>query len=130
MKTAISIALGGSLGALARYYLSKFISEHIPLILPLGTLAVNVAGSLLIGFFAGLFNNTVVPTEVKTFVTIGFLGAFTTFSTFTLENIKLLQDGEIKFALLNIIVSNLGGLLAALGGLLAAQMLFKKGGAL
>ena len=130
MKTVLSIALGGSLGALARYYLSKLIAEHIPLILPLGTLAVNVIGSLLIGFFVGLFNHTVVPTEVKTFVTIGFFGAFTTFSTFALENIRLFQDGEIKYALLNIGVSNVCGLVAALGGLLAAEMLFKKGGTL
>jgi CrcB protein len=130
MRIALSVALGGGAGALARYYLSKLIEEHFPLVLPLGTLVVNLAGSLFIGFVAGFFNSVVVSAEIKTFVSIGFLGAFTTFSTFTLENIRLFQAGEVKFALLNIIVSNVGGLLAVLAGILAANLIFKKGGAL
>jgi CrcB protein len=126
MKTLISIALGGGFGALARHYLSRFISMSFGKFFPLGTLAVNLAGALLIGFFYGMFYNRILPEEIRAFISIGFLGAFTTFSTFTLENIQLFQDGEIKSALINIAVSNIFGLLCVLAGMYIAGMLFQK----
>jgi CrcB protein len=128
MKIAISIALGGGSGALARYYLSKLISEHVNIVFPFGTLIVNIIGSFLIGFFYGLFDSVTVPTEVKTFVTIGVIGGFTTFSTFAMETINLLRAGEALPAALNLVISNAGGLLFAFLGLVLAQLLFKKGG--
>jgi len=111
---------------LARHYLSRFISMSFGKIFPLGTLAVNLAGALLIGFFYGMFYNRIIPEEIRAFISIGFLGAFTTFSTFTLENIQLFQDGEIKSALINIAVSNIFGLLCVLAGMYIAGMLFQK----
>jgi CrcB protein len=126
MKIAISIALGGGFGALSRYYISKLIINSFGVIAPIGTLAVNLCGSLLIGFFYGMFDKTVVGPEIRIFVTIGFLGAFTTFSTFALENIHLFRDGEIKLALLYIGISNVLGLFFVLAGMAVAGLIFHK----
>jgi CrcB protein len=126
MKIAVSIALGGGFGALSRYYISKLIINSFGVIAPIGTLAINVCGCLLIGFFYGMFDNTVVAPEIRLFFNIGFIGAFTTFSTFALENINLFRDGEIKLALLYIGISNVLGLLFVLAGMAIAGLIFQK----
>jgi CrcB protein len=126
MMNAVAIAIGGSFGALARYYLSKIITDHYGTIFPWGTLLVNVTGSLCIGLFFGLFDKTVVPSEVKAFINIGFIGAFTTFSTFALESITLLRGGEIKMGLLNIGISNGAGILCVLIGLYLTGFITQK----
>jgi fluoride exporter len=126
MKIALSIALGGSIGALSRYYISKFITNMSGIIFPSGTLVINLTGSLLIGFFYAIFDKTVIPAEIRTFVNVGFIGAFTTFSTFALENVNLFRDGETKLALVNIIVSNVFGLVCVLLGMYIAELLFRK----
>jgi CrcB protein len=122
MKIAVSIALGGGFGALSRYYISKLIINSFGVIAPIGTLAINVCGCLLIGFFYGMFDNTVVAPEIRLFFNIGFIGAFTTFSTFALENINLF----IKLALLYIGISNVLGLLFVLAGMAIAGLIFQK----
>ena len=110
MKNIIAIALGGSLGAVSRYLLSKYVSGYFGAIFPWGTLAVNLIGSLLIGFLFGLAEKTIIPASIRTFVMIGFIGAFTTFSTYVLESVNLFRDGEIKLGLLNIGISNILGI--------------------
>lgn len=87
-------ALGGALGVVARYGLSGWVQGWVGTTFPLGTLAVNVIGSFLLGLSLYLLESTAPTTEVRTFVTIGFLGAFTTFSTFSYEAVVLLQGGE------------------------------------
>jgi CrcB protein len=90
----VVIALGGALGAVSRYGLSGWIQGFSSTSFPIGTLAVNVIGSFLLGFSLYLLESTVPTTEMRSFVTIGFLGAFTTFSTFSYEAVVLLQGGE------------------------------------
>lgn len=124
MKTLIAIALGGSLGALSRYYLSKFFLNLIGGFFPWGTIIINLTGSFLIGIFFNLFDKSIISVEIKTFITIGFLGAFTTFSTFALENLNLLRDGEIKIVLLNILISNIFGILSAFIGFYIIELIF------
>jgi CrcB protein len=126
MRNAIYIALGGSLGALSRYYLSKMITNYSGGTFPMGTLIVNLIGSLLIGFFYGLLEKTIAPLEFKAFITIGFLGAFTTFSTYALESINLLREGEIKLGLSNIVANNIVCLIFVVFGFFIAGLITQK----
>lgn len=88
------IGLGGALGAMARYGLSGWVQGMVDSTFPLGTLAVNVLGSFLLGFSLYLLESTAPTAEVRALVTMGFLGAFTTFSTFSYEALVLLEGGE------------------------------------
>lgn len=126
MSTIIAISIGGSFGAVSRYYLSKIITDYFGAIFPWGTLIVNSIGSLLIGFFFVLFDKVILPNEFKSFTAIGFIGAFTTFSTFALESINLLRDGEIKLGLLNIIFNNFIGIIFVLIGFFIASIITQK----
>ncbi len=126
MKNIIAIALGGSLGAVSRYLLSKYVSGYFGAIFPWGTLAVNLIGSLLIGFLFGLAEKTIIPASIRTFVMIGFIGAFTTFSTYVLESVNLFRDGEIKLGLLNIGISNILGIGCIILGFYMASLLMQK----
>ena len=119
------IALGGSLGALARYGLSKWIHLSASDIFPWGTLAVNLTGCFLIGFFFELFETSVIPADLRSFITIGFIGAYTTFSTYSLESVNLLREGQIKLFVTNILLSTLLGLLLVVTGLYASRFLLK-----
>lgn len=115
-----SIALGGALGAVARYGMSGWVHEHASATFPWGTLAVNVLGCFLLGLAVWSLRVAAVPVPVRGFVTIGLLGAFTTFSTFSFEAVALLQDGEWLRAALYLGASVLLGLLAMLAGLALA----------
>ncbi|MCF7929583.1 MAG: fluoride efflux transporter CrcB [Spirochaetales bacterium] len=126
MKIAFFIALGGGLGALSRYYLSKVMMNFFNTIYPIGTLTVNLLGAVLIGFFYGMLEKTIIPEELRIMISIGFLGAFTTFSTFALENINLFRDGEVKLALINILITNVVGILFVLVGILCAGLVIQR----
>lgn len=115
--TLVGIALGGAMGALARYGLSGWIHARMGAAFPWGTLGVNVLGSFLIGLCFSYLQHTSLPPEAREFVAIGLLGAFTTFSTFTWETAALLQDGEWTRAALYVGGSLLLGLAAVLAGL-------------
>lgn len=88
---------------------------------PFGTLTVNLVGSFLLGFFFELFDQILVDTEIKSFVTIGFLGAFTTFSTFSLESLNLFRSGEVKYGLINMAANNMLGIICVVAGVFAAR---------
>jgi CrcB protein len=94
MYQLVFIAIGGSVGAVARYLVSKGVYMLSLGIFPYGTLAVNTIGAFLIGFLFSLFNNVVIPVHYKSMITVGFLGAFTTFSTYSLESVHLVMGGE------------------------------------
>jgi fluoride exporter len=126
MKNIIFIALGGSFGALSRYYLSKMLTDYSGATFPWGTFVVNLIGALLIGFFYGLFDRIIIPTEYRAFLTIGFIGAFTTFSTFALESVNLLREGEIKLGLSNIIINNGASIICVLFGFYIAGLIMQK----
>ena len=114
---AISIAMGGALGALLRFWVSTAVYTRLGRQFPWGTLAVNVGGSFLMGLLAVLLIERLVSgPDMRAFVLIGFLGAFTTFSTFSMETFNLLEQGDTVTALLNIAVSVVACLMATLLG--------------
>ena len=116
MQQALLIALGGALGSVARYGLSTYIAHASRGDFPWGTLIVNLGGSFLIGVFVEFFDTALIPSEWRSFITIGFLGGYTTFSTFALETVNLIRDGELPLATLNVAATNvLGVLVVALG---------------
>lgn len=118
MYTTFAIALGGALGALSRYYLSVAVERFNSGSFPLGTFAVNVLGSLLIGAFFVLFMEKLHLVDTwRPVVIVGFLGALTTFSTYSLDALLLMQQGNYNTALLYIISSVLVCLLAAFTGM-------------
>ena len=95
------IMLGSALGGGARYWCSGFAATHFGETFPWGTLIVNVAGSFVIGFFAtitGPDGRFLVGTEARQFVMVGFCGGFTTFSSFSLQTLNLVRDGEMARA--------------------------------
>lgn len=124
MRVILLLVLFGSLGTLARYGLQGLVQYRTGSVFPSGTLAVNLAGCLLLGV-AGQYALThlTIPAEWRVGVTVGFFGAFTTFSTFSWETVHLLDDGDWMRALLYAGVSFLGGLfLLKLGMRLAARL--------
>lgn len=125
MQHILVIALGGSLGAVSRYLISKNIYRVFPHLFPLGTLVVNTTGAFIIGFLYSLFENTIVSDDVKAFLTIGFLGAYTTFSTYSLETVNFIRDGEIRLGLLNIFLNNIACLLMVVAGFISARVILK-----
>ena len=123
MYTTFAIALGGALGALSRYYLSVAVERFNTGAFPLGTFTVNVLGSLLIGAFFVLFMEKLHLVDTwRPVVVIGFLGALTTFSTYSLDALLLIQQGNYNTALLYIISSVLVCLLAAFTGMQLARI--------
>lgn len=113
---ALYIAIGGALGALARYALTGWVHSLAGASFPWGTLAVNLTGSMVLALAARLLTETATDPELRAFVAIGFLGSFTTFSTFSYEALALLQEGEWHLAGLYVAWSVGGGLLGALLG--------------
>jgi CrcB protein len=102
------VALGSALGGVARYWCSGFVAARIGEAFPWGTAVVNVVGSFVIGFFATLTTpdgGLLVPTSVRVFVMVGFCGGYTTFSSFSLQTLNLVRDGEFLFAGANVLLS-------------------------
>ncbi|SEL15274.1 camphor resistance protein CrcB [Colwellia chukchiensis] len=100
------IALGGAFGASMRFYISQLMLNWLGKGFPFATLAVNISGSLLMGALHGLIEQGVIEVGVyRPLITIGFLGAFTTFSTFSLDTLLLIQQGEVLKATINILLS-------------------------
>ncbi len=114
------IAVGGGVGAVARYGLSGWVQDRAGFGFPWGTFVVNVAGSLLIGFALHYMEAVRLAPEVRAFVAVGLLGAFTTFSTFSYETVTLLEDGAVSRAALYAAGSVAIGLLAVYAGMAAA----------
>ena len=125
MQHVLLIACGGMLGALSRYALSKYIGQSVNDIFPWGTLVINLSGSLLIGIFFELFDRALIPADLRSLVTIGFLGAYTTFSTYSLETVTLLREGEIKLCLANVVLSNVLGIALVVLGMNATRIAIK-----
>lgn len=109
------MAVGGFLGAIARYAISAFVSARWPTRLPLGTLLVNLLGSFLLGWIASSGMNE----TMALFLGTGFMGAFTTFSTFKLESVNLVRQGDGKTSILYMGLTYILGIGAAWLGFLA-----------
>lgn len=114
------IAVGGAFGAVARYGLGGWVHSWAGTRFPWGTLVVNLTGSLLIGFLLRYLEGIDVSVQVRGFATIGLLGAFTTFSTYSYETVAFMRDGEWRQASLYSLGSLALGLAAVYAGLIAA----------
>ncbi|MHC1778682.1 MAG: fluoride efflux transporter CrcB [Bacteroidales bacterium] len=113
MKTLILIGAGGFFGSVARYLTSKYIQDHLALSFPIGTLVVNIVGCFTLGVIYGFMERgEIFSQDVRIFLTIGFCGGFTTFSTFAYENVSLLRDGNFIQSALYIALSVFAGIIA------------------
>lgn len=124
MGNLLAIAMGGALGAVLRYSVSSGVYAWLGRGFPYGTLVVNVLGSLMIGVLSELFmQRMMVSPETRAAILIGVLGAFTTFSTFSLETMSLLEQGSLMKAFSNVFLSVLMCLLATWLGLLIGRQI-------
>ena len=118
------VALGGSIGAVLRYLVATYVQKKAGIAFPLGTLTVNTIGSFLIGFFIHYFlEHLLWPPQAKAFFVVGFLGAFTTFSSFSYETVFLISQGEWLKALVYALVTNLACFTATVLGIALARAL-------
>jgi CrcB protein len=113
----LCIILGGGIGALLRHFSSQFINSSINIKFPFGTLFVNCFGALLIGFLINFFDVFQISIKWKLFLITGFLGGYTTFSTYSLETVQYFINGNIKHALINIFLNNVLCILFVLLGI-------------
>jgi CrcB protein len=113
--TALLVVAGAVVGAPLRYLADLLVQSRHDTVFPWGTLTVNAAGSLLLGLVAGAVSGG-APAWLLTLAGTGFCGAFTTFSTFGFETLRLVEDGSLLEAVLNIAVSLLAGFVACAGG--------------
>jgi CrcB protein len=123
IRVALAVAVGGAAGSVMRFLVANWVAGNWPRHFYLGTFAVNIIGCLLIGLLSGLFlTRTDLPLELRTGLITGVLGGFTTFSSFSLEIMKLMEGGRAPEALGYLAFSIIGGLLAAWVGLSLARL--------
>ncbi|MDY0122450.1 MAG: fluoride efflux transporter CrcB [Sulfurimonas sp.] len=126
-QTILAIGSGGFIGAVLRAYLNGVISHKLPHDLPYGTLGVNLIGSFLMGVLIAYFMYTsFFSLQAKSFLSTGILGALTTYSTFAIESLLLLQGGHILFAFINILLNAFGTIIMAGSGFYMVKYLFLK----
>lgn len=123
IKMAIAVALGGAAGSLLRFLTSNWVVANWPRHYYLATLAVNLIGCLAIGFLSAWFLlRSDIPLVLRTGLTVGVLGGLTTFSSFSLEVLRLLESGQHGLAISYLLGSVLGGLGAAWLGMSLARL--------
>jgi CrcB protein len=124
VRTVIGIAIAGAFGALARYGLEGAVSRRTSGAFPWGTFVVNISGAFVLGLvFTVLTEHLTVQPWVRSTATIGFLGAYTTFSTFSFETYRLVEDGAVGLALANALGSLAAGLVAVYAGIVLGRAL-------
>ena len=125
-QTLLAIGSGGFIGSILRAYLNGLFNRHLPHALPFGTLGVNLIGSFIIGLLFALFMHTssFSPT-MKSFLTTGFLGGLTTYSTFAIETFWLFNQGSLLLAFSNALLNVIGTILAAGSGYKIVNFLLK-----
>lgn len=126
MSRFLFVALGAALGANARYAVGLWAANRFGAGFPYGTFIVNVSGSLLLGFLLTLATEqlTLAP-ETRLLLAVGFLGSYTTFSSYMVESVGLMRDGGLWPALLNIAGNNVVGLICALLGVYLARLVVR-----
>ena len=125
MYKILLLVAGGGLGTVARYVVSDYTHKYYLGNFPLGTLAVNMLGSFIIGLLWGVFDTENMSHHMRAFLFIGILGGFTTFSSYALDSYNMFKDGDMKLALLNVMANNVLSIGMVLVGLLTISVLQK-----
>lgn len=124
MIKILMVGIGGFAGSVSRYLLAGFVQKLCQNPYPYGTFAVNIIGCLAIGFIAGLSQGKYnISPQLRLLLMVGFLGGFTTFSTFTNETFALLTDGQLLAALANVLISVTLGLIAVWLGFILSNLI-------
>lgn len=119
---SVWVGIGGFVGAVARYWMEGFVSRRHDSAFPWGTLVVNLSGCFLLGFVFTLLTERFLPhPTLRTALTVGFIGAYTTFSTFAFETLRLGQGGAVAVALVNVAASVVLGVAGAWLGTVAGR---------
>ena len=126
-KEILAIMIGGAGGATSRHLLNLYVQRYGSSTFPCGTITVNLIGSLFIGLCGALLEHYKVAAEYRLFILTGFLGSFTTFSTFAQEKAELLRLGDVKTALLYALSSNILGVVLVFAGYLLAKKIITMG---
>jgi CrcB protein len=122
MWSFVLVTVAGAIGAPARFVLDGYVRSRVDHTLPVGTMLVNLSGSLLLGFVTGLALYHALPETPRLLLGAGFCGGYTTFSTFAFETVRLGEEGERRTASLNLVLTIGGSLLAAAVGLALAAI--------
>jgi CrcB protein len=124
IKNYLLVFTGGGIGAVLRYYLSGAVYRFVPSDFPYGNLVVNISGCFTVGLLMTLMEERFLSEpSLRIFLTIGILGGFTTFSSFSYETVALLRDAEVLRASLNIAASVIGCLAATTLGMVVGRLL-------
>lgn len=121
MIKVLILITGGAIGTVLRYGVTMWVQRSLQYSFPFGILSVNVIGSFLIGFCWSLAENYDFSVNTRAFLFTGLFGGFTTFSSFALDTVSLMKTGDYKLAFINILASNVLGLIAVFFGLLAGK---------
>ena len=124
LEKLLAVAIGGSIGSVVRYLVSTWAAERFGAEFPYGTLFVNVAGCLMIGFFMTLTTERLIVSPYwRLIFAVGFLGGLTTFSSFSYETLRLVKDADMLSAFYNIGLNLVLGLVATWSGMAAARLI-------
>lgn len=122
MLKYLVIGVGDFLGALARYVLGTYIGSRYGSAFPYETFVINVSGSFLVGFILTFLAKSTASPYWRYLIPIGFIGAYTTFSTFEYETLRAVQDGQIAAGVVNVVLSNLVGFAAVWAGVVTGRI--------
>jgi len=122
----LAVVLGGGIGALLRYLSTQFINSITKTQFSFGTIFVNCVGALLIGFLVNFFDLYSLNPKWRLLIITGFLGGYTTFSAYSLETVQYFINGNIKYAIMNILINNVLCILLAFLGLWLNKIIFSK----
>ena len=118
MLAVLLVAIGGGIGSVTRYLVGGWFAARFGSAFPYGTFAINVTASFIVGFFLAFAQERVsLAPNLRLFVAVGFIGGYSTFSTFEYESVRLLQDGEMLLGAVYLLGSVITGGLAAIGGI-------------
>ena len=118
MLAVLLVAIGGGIGSATRYLVGGWFAARFGSAFPYGTFAINVTASFIVGFFLAFAQERVsLAPNLRLFVAVGFIGGYSTFSTFEYESVRLLQDGEMLLGAVYLLGSVITGGLAAIGGI-------------
>ncbi len=120
----LMVALGGALGSVVRYLVGGWVAERWGTSFPYGTLVINITASFIIGFFLAFAQDRArLSPYWRLFIAVGFVGGYSTFSTYEYESIRLLQDGEMLLGMLYLVGSMAGGAIAAITGITVGSLI-------